>query len=151
MGRRSGKRAWKMIPRSSSTPANAPGGPASRILPAVFWFALTIALFVAAFPYPIAVPGEPSDKVQHVVAFVVLSALGAVAYPRVSAVKLLVGMGAFGALIEIVQLIPALNRNSEMLDWIADAAAATVTLALVVAVRALRTAHASVGRAGREE
>ena len=123
-----------------------------RILPAIFWLALTIALFAAVVPYPIAIPGEPSDKVQHIAAFVLLSVLGAVAYPRASPVGLILGMDAFGALIEIVQLIPVLNRSSEVLDWIADAAAATLTIALIVAVRARRrVVHRSAGEADLEE
>jgi hypothetical protein len=41
---------------------------------------------------------------------------------------LLVGLSAFGALIEFIQMIPALQRDGDVMDWIADTAAAAVIL-----------------------
>jgi hypothetical protein len=35
----------------------------------------------------------------------------------------------FGAVIEMVQAIPGLNRDSELVDWVADTCAAAVVLA----------------------
>jgi len=78
-------------------------------------------------------PGEPSDKVQHIVAFLVLAALGRWAYPKTRKRMLLLGLMAFGALIEIVQAIPQLHRDSDLLDWLADTGAALAVF-LVVAV-----------------
>ena len=44
---------------------------------------------------------------------------------------LLATLSLFGAVIEIVQSIPALHRDSDVLDWIADTAAVVVVLVLV--------------------
>jgi hypothetical protein len=44
-------------------------------------------------------------------------------------IKLLVGLSMFGAVIEMVQAIPGLNRDSELVDWVADTCAAAVVLA----------------------
>jgi VanZ family protein len=45
--------------------------------------------------------------------------------------KLLVGLSLFGAFIEVVQAIPALHRDSDVKDWIADTIAAGAVLLLV--------------------
>ncbi len=104
---------------------------ASRSARAVFWAAVGFAFVMAVLPHPPQVPGEPNDKVQHVVAFATLALLGSFAYPRTSLLKLLVSLSLFGALIEVVQAIPALQRDSDVLDWLADTAAAAAVLLLV--------------------
>jgi len=102
--------------------------PASRL---IFWAAFTFALVMAVLPHPPHVPWEPGDKVEHVTAFVTLSFLGAWAYPRTPLLQLLVRLSLFGALIELAQAIPALGRDSDPLDWLADTVAAAVALAIV--------------------
>jgi len=104
---------------------------ASRSSRAIFWAATAFAFVMAVLPHPPQVPGAPNDKVQHIVAFATLSVLGAFAYPRTALVKLLAGLSLFGAFIEVVQAIPALHRDSDVLDWLADTAAVTVVLLLV--------------------
>ena len=97
------------------------------MLRALFWAALVISFIIALLPAPPRVPA--SDKVQHVVAFALLALLGRIAYPSASKMTLLVGLSAFGALIEAGQSIPMLNRSPELLDWVADTAAVAVVLA----------------------
>ena len=106
------------------SPQYGRGGQCRALRPA-FWLAVTAAFVVAIWPKPIMVPGAPSDKIQHILAFLFLTALGLAAYPR-GALKLGLGLAGFGALIEVVQSIPALNRDAELLDWIADVAAVVV-------------------------
>jgi len=89
------------------------------------------ALVMASLPKPPQLPGEPSDKIQHIMAFATLAALGAAAYPRTSLVRLLIGLAAFGALVEIIQLIPPLHRDAQLTDLLADILAAAAILALV--------------------
>jgi hypothetical protein len=104
---------------------------ASRISRAVFWAAACFAFIMAVLPHPPEIPGEPNDKVQHITAFATLALLGSFAYPRTALVRLLAGLSLFGALIEIVQAIPALHRDSDVLDWIADTAAVAIVLLLI--------------------
>lgn len=99
--------------------------PSVRLL---FWIAALFALVMALLPHPIELPGNPSDKVQHAAAFATLGVLGGLAYPRLSPVRLILGLSLFGALIEVAQAIPMLHRDSDPLDWIAD----TVACALVI-------------------
>ncbi|HLL58943.1 MAG TPA: hypothetical protein VK391_03525 [Allosphingosinicella sp.] len=106
-----------------------------RLLPYVFWAAALFALVMATLPKPPQLPGEPSDKIQHILAFTVLAALAAAAYPRTSLLKIGLGLSAFGALIEIVQMIPILHRDAELVDWLADTVAAAVVLLLAGILR----------------
>ena len=92
---------------------------------------------MAVLPHPPRLPGDPSDKVQHVIAFATLGLLGGFAYPRLPALRLVAGLSLFGALIELVQAIPALNRDSDVIDWLADTAASGIALLLVRRLRRL--------------
>jgi VanZ family protein len=96
-----------------------------------FWAALLFAFVMAIVPHPPELPGAPSDKIQHVLAFLTLGALAFLAYPRSRPFGVGVGLSLFGALIELVQAIPALGRDSDVLDWIADTLAAALILFLL--------------------
>ena len=103
-------------------------GPLPRLL---FWAATAFAFVMAVIPHPPELPGHPSDKIQHILAFLVLAGLGRWAYPQVRKRELLLGLAAFGALIEMVQAIPMLHRDSDPYDWIADVAAALTVFVIV--------------------
>lgn len=113
----------------------APADRVARWLAALFWAALAFAFVMAVLPRPPQLPGDPSDKVQHVLAFATLAGLAAFAYPRASLLVILAALSAFGALIEIVQLIPALGRDGDVMDWIADTLAAAAVLAVAGPLR----------------
>jgi VanZ family protein len=104
---------------------------ASRSARAIFWSAAGFAFVMAILPHPPEVPGHPSDKVQHIAAFAALAVLGSFAYPRAALAKLLLWLSLFGAFIEVVQAIPALHRDSDVLDWLADTGAVTIVLLLI--------------------
>ena len=112
-----------------------------RLLVIAFWSAALFALVMASLPKPVRLPGDPGDKVQHIIAFLTLAALAALAYPRASLLRIGLGLSAFGALIEIIQMIPALNRDAEWADWLADSIAAALVLAIVHLVRRWRAAR----------
>jgi hypothetical protein len=97
----------------------------------LFWAAAIFAFVMAVIPQPPEVPGEPNDKIQHMVAFATLGLLGAWAYARIALLRLLVGLSLFGAFIELVQAIPALQRDSDVKDWIADTFACGIALLVV--------------------
>lgn len=105
--------------------------PKQSVLRTVFWAACLFSFVMAVIPHPPTLPGEPSDKVQHIVAFLVLAALGHFAYPRLKKRKLLLGLMVFGALIEVAQAIPMIHRDSDPLDWLADTGAALAVLVVV--------------------
>ena len=98
------------------------------ILRAIFWIAIVISFLAAINPMPPQLPGQPNDKIQHIAAFLVLGALAFVAFPRTRPIVLIAWLSAFGAFIEFVQMIPALHRDGDIWDWVADTAAAAVIL-----------------------
>lgn len=105
------------------------------LLVLLFWAALLFAFVMATLPRPPQLPGAPSDKVQHILAFSVLTALALAAYPRAHPLRIAVWLAVFGAAIELVQTIPFLHRDGSWLDWAADCAAVLVVLALGVPLR----------------
>ncbi len=114
-----------MTPAAGTTP--------SRVVVArlLFYGAMLFAVTMALLPHPPRVPGDPVDKVQHIAAFATIALLGAFAYPRFPLVRLAERLSFLGALIEVVQSIPALHRDCDIMDWLADTAAIIVILAAV--------------------
>lgn len=99
-----------------------------RMLTCAFWAALLFAFVMAVLPKPPQLLGAPSDKIQHILAFTTLAALAAAAYPRASLIKIGLLLAAFGALIEVIQAIPALHRDGSFADWFADISAVAIIL-----------------------
>lgn len=104
----------------------------------LFCAAAAFAFVMAVLPHPPKVPGSPSDKVQHVIAFATLGFLASWAYSSTSRLQLLVRLSLFGAFIEICQAIPAPHRDSDVLDWLADTIACGLALTIVGWWRARR-------------
>ena len=112
-----------------------------RLLVLAFWAALTFALVMALLPAPPHTPvNRFGDKFAHMLAFAVLAGLGAAAYPALRLRALGLGLSAVGALIEVLQAIPRLHRDSDVRDWIADSLAIAV---VVVAVQLWRLLFSS--------
>ena len=103
----------------------------ARLTKALFFAAALFALVMALLPHPPELPGNPSDKIQHVAAFATLGLLGFYAFPRLSALWLIAALSLFGAFIEIAQAIPMLHRDSDPIDWIADTAACLIIILLL--------------------
>lgn len=100
-----------------------------------FWAALLFSFVMAVLPRPPQLPGDPSDKILHVLAFSVLALLAPLAYRAASLLKIGLLLSAFGALIEIVQTIPSLGRDGDWIDWAADTAALMAMLSVVAIAR----------------
>jgi hypothetical protein len=116
--------------------------PLRRLL---FWAAVTFAFVMAVLPHPPEFPGNPSDKLQHVAAFATLGVLGAWAYVEAAVLRLVAGLSLFGAFIELVQAIPALHRDSDVKDWVADTLACGLVLFLIRWRRARKLREAEQG------
>jgi hypothetical protein len=97
----------------------------------MFWAAAAFAFVMAVLPHPPAIPGNPNDKLQHMAAFGTLALFGGFAFPATGRLQLFLRLSLFGAFIEVVQAIPALHRDSDVLDWLADTLAVSVVLLIV--------------------
>lgn len=108
----------------------------SRLSRALFWPALIFALAMAVLPKPPQLPGpDLGDKIQHMLAFFTLTVLAGVGWPRTRLSKAALYLSLVGAGIEVVQAIPALHRDSDWRDWVADSLAIFVALLPVTVFR----------------
>ena len=109
----------------------------------IFWAALAFAVVMALLPRPPATPIDGfGDKFQHMLAFATLSLLAALAWPRAELLRVGERLSFVGALIEVTQAIPALGRDCDIRDWIADTIAIAVVLLIVAALRRRTSAPA---------
>lgn len=105
----------------------------------LFWIAVLTTVLFAWTPHsPTLIP---NDKLQHLLAFVVLALLTRLSYPAVAWQVTGLALVALGALIEIVQAIPVLHRNCDIYDWYADVAAVVLGLVIATAIRRLQVSR----------
>ena len=91
-----------------------------------FWSALAFAYICAIIPGGPELEG--SDKFTHLVAFGTLAFLARVGWARQRALGIALALILFGIFIEITQMIPALHRDAEALDVVADAGGVAIGL-----------------------
>ncbi len=110
-----------------------------RISKALFWGSLGFTLIMALLPNPPQMlVAASSDKINHMLAFAALTSLHQIAYSGVTFGRRMMLMAALGGLIEIVQLIPGLHRDAQLLDWLADSIAAfTASVIVTLAIRSM--------------
>ncbi len=101
-----------------------------------FWAALAFALTMAFLPHPPSIP--TGDKVQHMAAFGTLTILAVAGHPRAELLRIGERLSFVGALIEVVQAIPALHRDCDIRDWLADA---VVIAGVLIVVHVWRRRH----------
>lgn len=109
--------------------------------PPAFWLALIFAVVMALLPKPPEFAADKlGDKFHHILAFATLTALAIPAFPQVSQLRIAERLSFLGALIEVFQSIPAIHRDCDFKDWIADTLA---ILAVLTVVRVLRRLNRS--------
>lgn len=85
-----------------------------------------------------------SGEQRHILAFAVLPAISAFAWPRIGPFVQWLGYALFGAAIELVQGWMAVGRAAEMNDWLVDMAAAALSLLAAQMIRARPSAVPAV-------
>ena len=105
------------------------------LLAAALAFALTMALLPNP---PQVVPPDWSDKAQHMLAFGTLTVLSALAYPKARLYRIGERLSFLGAMIEVMQSIPALHRDCDIMDWVADT---SVIVGVLVVIAIVRSRH----------
>jgi hypothetical protein len=102
----------------------------------VLWIAITFAVVMATLPKPPKIYLDQfGDKFEHMLAFAVISFLAAIAYPKARLTRIAERLSFLGALIEVAQSIPALHRDCDIFDWLADTGSIIVVLTVVALVR----------------
>ena len=104
------------------------------LLRILFWSAAIFAFVVAVLPYPPPL-GHVSDKIQHIAAFATLTVLAVAAHPRAELLRIAERLILLGAVIEVVQSIPALHRDCDIKDLLTDCLAIGVVMAVVILYR----------------
>lgn len=79
---------------------------------AVAWFAFT--------PATGAESGLPWDKANHAVAFLTWTLLAGCGWPRAGVARIAVAMLGLGIGIELIQGLPAIGRDADVWDVVAD-------------------------------
>lgn len=97
----------------------------ARIL---FWGALIFTFVSAEVPPSHAPHLFPWDKAEHFTAFYVLTSLAAAAYPGTPLLLLALWLSLFGSAIELIQALPFIHRDCDIMDWIADVIAVAAAL-----------------------
>ncbi|MEO7738302.1 MAG: hypothetical protein ABIS10_03290 [Novosphingobium sp.] len=98
----------------------------------LFWMALIFAVVMADLPKPPKLPIDSyGDKFEHILAFSTLAALAALGFPSAFRWRVAERLSFLGALIEVTQSIPALHRDCDIRDWLADTAAIIVVTAIM--------------------
>jgi VanZ family protein len=83
-----------------------------------FWLCLLVVIALALMRPSPDMPTTGWDKANHALAFAVLALLGALAYPG-RMVRVLIGLLAYGVLIEVLQSFTS-YRDSDVRDVFAD-------------------------------
>ncbi|PKB19532.1 hypothetical protein B0I00_1768 [Novosphingobium kunmingense] len=100
----------------------------ARALRILFWLLLATALYFALDPRPPRGPLDRlGDKWEHMIAFATLTFVAVLAWPRRSVWRIAVLLAGFGALIELLQAYPAIHRDSDWRDFVADCVAIALT------------------------
>jgi hypothetical protein len=68
-------------------------------------------------------------------AFGTLAALAALGYAQSPLLRIAERLSFLGAMIEVVQSIPALHRDCDIMDWVADTTIILVVLAVAAPIR----------------
>ncbi|WP_295528879.1 hypothetical protein [Novosphingobium sp. Chol11] len=102
----------------------------AKIALPVFWLCVIGAVTLALLPHPPHFK-ELGDKIQHMLAFGTMALVGCFAFPKMSKVRIGERLSFLGALVEVAQSIPALHRDCDIRDWIADTVAIVVVLVLL--------------------
>jgi len=105
----------------------------------VFALALVFTIVMALLPHPPKLEFDDfGDKFHHILAFATLSLLACLAFPTARLPRIGERLSFLGALIEVLQSIPALHRDCDIRDWIADTIAIAIVLFVVAQVRRRR-------------
>ena len=108
--------------------------PARRFILFACWAAILAAYIAAILPQADAPHLGGSDKLDHMAAFFTITFLARLGYWEARNRWLFLLAIVFGAAIELTQAIPFIHRDAELDDWVADAVASAIGLAVATPI-----------------
>lgn len=100
-------------------------------------FAAAVAVF-AFSPSTGVDSGLPWDKANHALAFLVWTILAGAGWPKAGVLRLALAMLALGTAIELIQGLPAVGRDADVWDVVADMVGFGLGWSLLMALRIRR-------------
>ena len=118
----------------------------------LMWFLTGLTLTMAFLPQPpTTVVDQLGDKFQHMLAFAMLTSVALLGWPQSRRLQILVLLSMLGAIIELVQAIPALHRDSDWHDWLADTLSILAAIVILDPIlRVLRIESSAISEPMRE-
>ena len=102
----------------------------------LFVAALVFAVTMALLPKPPALPTDQfGDKFEHMLAFATLTLFAGLGFAPAGLWRRAERLSFLGAMIEVLQSIPALGRDCDIRDWIADTAMVLLVTVILWLVR----------------
>ena len=100
---------------------------------------------MALLPKPPATPMDQfGHKFEHLLAFAVLTSIASLGWPHSKRWRMFLLLAAFGAMIEVIQKLPMLHRDSDWFDLVPDTLAIILAFVIVTPIqRALRADRAA--------
>jgi len=93
-----------------------------RVMTYLFWTALAVTSVLLLIELAPSKGGYPhTDKIIHLLIFLVLSTLGYLAFPKQRTIVIL-GLAFYGAIAEVLQHLLTVTRKASLMDWAADIA-----------------------------
>jgi VanZ family protein len=93
----------------------------------------------------------PWDKAQHFAAYFALTSSAVLAFPRTQLAWLAVWLSISGAVIEVIQALPIVNRDADVWDWSADTLAIGAVMGVIVAAKLRRGSQHSAPEGSSSE
>ncbi len=116
-------------------PVLSPGRQA-LIFRAALLLACALTLYFALSPKPPELfLDQFGDKFEHSLAFAVLMMLASGAFPAAGLLRIVERLSFLGALIEVVQGTPGIQRDCDIADWLFDTLAIMITAAIIARIR----------------
>lgn len=111
-----------------------PGRDLQRMMRAVALVVWGVVVWLALRPSTDIETGLSWDKANHALAFLVLTALTAIGWPRLRRLPLVALMMVAGCAIELIQGLPVIGRDADLMDVVADGAGVLLGLIVLAAL-----------------
>ncbi len=102
-----------------------------KVLPYLFFSSLAIVTCLLLMEVTASKSTFPhADKVVHIILFLGLSSMGALAFPQ-HKIQVFIGLAFYGVLTEVLQHFITFTRHASLLDWISDVVGILLCISII--------------------